>query len=437
MQAPVVLCCTTLWLCLQLPVCSFSAHSNHYTPPLLAGAAMCSPTHPSSAIATSRSGRGCHKVRMCALLLPCIGVCGTLWDQWDSACSLCAMALRPGQDASVLPSAAFLSPSSLPPYHPIPHLPTPWPFGYAVVSDGGNTPPPCYCPRSYPLPPLFLPVLLSSLAVAATSLLLSLLSTSGRSALLAAASGGGGSGGPVLALLLPLQLLSSLLSASVCVLGWLAGHAVLDVVCSERLRLLQRGEAGPYAALVAQGMGSDDAIVQVGGGSLRVTWGAGEGAWVIKCYRAARLPPGWPGHPALGSGSLAKSSYHPGHELRQACDYLHPQAGILHLHSLTTWASAWPWPVFNCPPSSPPPSPRWTPPPPIGSDAAGPRGDRRGAECRRCCRSPCARVCGRDRPGGVVAGWGLLAGRGAGRDGAAGGSDGGKRYVGCGERGGD
>ena len=101
--------------------------------------------------------------------------------------------------------------------------------------------------------------------MAATSLLLALLSTSGRAALLTAASGGGGSTGPVLALLLPLQLLSSLLSASVCVLGWLASHTALDVVCSERLRLLQRGEAGPYAALVAQGMGSDDAIVQVGG----------------------------------------------------------------------------------------------------------------------------------------------------------------------------
>ena len=76
----------------------------------------------------------------------------------------------------------------------------------------------------------------------------------------------------MLALLLPLQLLSSLLSASVCVLGWLASHTALDVVCSERLRLLQRGEVAPYAALVAQGMGSDDAIVQVGGG------GGGRGA---------------------------------------------------------------------------------------------------------------------------------------------------------------
>lgn len=66
----------------------------------------------------------------------------------------------------------------------------------------------------------------------------------------------------------PLQLASTFLSIWACVMGWMVGHAMIDIVFSERLRLSQRQDAAPFPVLIAQGIASDDAIVQVVGMTL-------------------------------------------------------------------------------------------------------------------------------------------------------------------------
>ena len=58
------------------------------------------------------------------------------------------------------------------------------------------------------------------------------------------------------------QLLSTCVSISMCVLGWLLGHTMLDIVFSERLRLMAQAEA-PFDALVSYGLSSSDGLVQV------------------------------------------------------------------------------------------------------------------------------------------------------------------------------
>ncbi|GAX81520.1 hypothetical protein CEUSTIGMA_g8948.t1 [Chlamydomonas eustigma] len=59
-----------------------------------------------------------------------------------------------------------------------------------------------------------------------------------------------------------LQLIATWLPISVCLFGWLVGHALLMIVLNERLRLKERAESVSYPLLITQGLSSEDGVVQ-------------------------------------------------------------------------------------------------------------------------------------------------------------------------------